>query len=189
MVWEVQANHCCLTIYLSQEPKSQPLSCKWSKAYVQHTTARKKKKRASEVHNCLWKLVNGMWDHDFANSYNLYENYAQESRFCQTLHEHYLSVLNWHCLQYKDRLYWFVFSREFGAARRGGGRWMLLVYPQKARPRHCECRLSSPVLGKRYQGLSGSFNPCPLSRYCPLAGQLTVASGWGLLSENCVRSH
>ena len=66
---------------------------------------------------------------------------------------------------------------------------MLFVYPQKARPRHCECRLSSSDLGKRCQGLSGSFNPYPLSRYCPLAGQLTVASGWGLLSENYVRGH
>lgn len=31
--------------------------------------------------------------------------------------------------------------------------------------------------------------PRPLIRYCPPAGQLTVASGWGLLSENCVRGH
>lgn len=55
----------------------------------------------------------------------------------------------------------------------------LFVYPWKAHPRYCECRLLSSDLGKRCQGLSGSFNSYPLSRYCPPADQLIVASGGG----------
>lgn len=149
----------------------------------------KEKKKAGEAHNCLRALVKGTGDHNFANSPNLYQGYAQASWFCQTLHKCYLSVLNWQCLQYKDISHRFVFSRELRAAQRGNERWMLFVYPQKTHPRHCEYRLSSSDLGKWCQGLSGSFNPCPLSRQSPPADQLTVGSDWGLLSENWVRGH
>lgn len=31
--------------------------------------AEKKNPKNREVHNCLRALVNGIWDHDFANSY------------------------------------------------------------------------------------------------------------------------
>lgn len=61
---------------------------------------------------------------------------------------------------------------------------------RKAHPRYGECRLLSSDLGWRGQSISGSFNSCPLSRYCLPAGQLIVASGSvGLLSENYVQGH
>lgn len=158
-MWKAQADHSC-QICLNQS------SCLlWARVIASELRMNKSAsldpKGKREVHNCLRALVDGTRIMTLP-TVTIYIKIMHRSPDCQTLHKHYLFVLNWQCLQYKDRAYWFVFSRKLSALRRSGI-WMLFVHPQKAYPRHCKCRLLSSDLGKRCQGLSGSFTPVLLS--------------------------
>lgn len=119
---------------------------------------------------------------------NLYQNHAQECSLCQTYTNTSMCVRRGGaCSTKTGGSSWCVFLGSWCC----GAKWEMnaLCLPTGGTASACRCRLSSSDLGISCQGLSGSFHPFSLSRYSLSAGQLTVASGWGLLSEKCVRGH